>query len=98
MNSELLEDVREIVEQLDDYLLQLHMAGLVIPIDVYQNSMSSLKPFSCSCLIVDFTKQVVDDNGDQILVDKTSLEFVRDLKYDYLAWYHSVSNLSYICI
>jgi hypothetical protein len=95
--SELFDNSREIVSQLDDYILQLQMAGMVVPNDSISNIMS-LVPVKFSSMIVEFTKNGVNDIGEQVQIDKTSVEFVRELKFDYLAWYHSVIILVHIIL
>ena len=90
--SDLFDEAREVVDSFDDYLLQLHMAGLVIPNEQCNHSMSSLLPLLFTDLIVDFNKSSLNENGEETFITKTSQEFIRDLKYDYLAWYHSVNR------
>jgi hypothetical protein len=94
--SDLFDEARDVVDSFDDYLLQLHMTGLVIPNEKCNHSMSSLVPVLFTNLIVDFTKSSLNESGEETFIDKTSQEFIRDLKYDYLAWYHSVSKLIYV--
>lgn len=85
-DSYLIDDGNEIVMELDDYILRLQMAGMIIPKESKQD-VANVAPLEFSEFIVDFTKK----NKFDKIVDKTSMEFVEDINFEYLAWYHSVS-------
>jgi hypothetical protein len=89
-DADLMDNGRDIVMQLDDYILRLQMAAMIVPKESVQN-IASVAPLQFSDLIVDFNQTILDDNNIKRKVDKNSREFVRELKFDYLSWYHSVS-------
>jgi hypothetical protein len=89
-DDDFIDCAKDTVDNLDNYILRLQMAGLIIPKECAQDVVS-IAPLQFSDLIVDFTKTIVKENGTKEKIDKESREFVGDLGLDHLSWYHSVS-------